>query len=239
MSTMLTHLAEMGRRRQQLAAERRQAEKAHALAVLDHLAAYVRDTCPQAAYVAFAYHGSTRTLDLQGVLGAQPAPLSALPWLWDTNDAEHPLAMCGEALEQDLQTALEPCYSPAWATVSVNKASDGNSWLLELPPPDRHARVSELVRHHHPAATAVVVDGRSAGGRVIEVIEPAADSGETRAKPRWSPECDETVARLVAQMTVLPALREQHLRPVGADYAHPHGVSTSDLIRVMPLRPAQ
>lgn len=73
------HLAIVKQQREDLHAQYRQIEKAHALAVLDHLAAYLRDACPEAVYVTFAYYGNTRTLDLNGVLGAQSSPWARAP----------------------------------------------------------------------------------------------------------------------------------------------------------------
>ncbi|WP_406172281.1 hypothetical protein [Streptomyces sp. NBC_00996] len=232
------HLAIVKQQREDLHAQYRQIEKAHALAVLDHLAAYLRDACPEAVYVTFAYYGNTRTLDLNGVLGAQSSPLGACPWLWDGSDEAHPLAEISEDIELDLASALAPYDSPAWACVSRNSASDGNSWLLELPPPDRAARIAELVRGHHPQATALVVDGRSAGGRVLEVVEGVTEDGsEARARRRWPRECDDAITRLVAQIFALPELADRHLVPTYGLYAAGDGRGSSDLVRLLPLPP--
>jgi hypothetical protein len=231
-------LAILAQQRDDLHAERRRIEKAYALAVLDHVAGYVRAVIPEAAYVTFAYYGNTRTLDLRGVLGAQSSPLGACPWLWDSSDEDDRFAHHSAGLEADLQEALAPYDSPAWATVSRNSASDGNSWLLELPPPDRAARIAELVRMHHPEATAVVVDGRSAGGRVLEVVEGVTEDGsEARARSRWPRECDDAITRLVAQIFALPELTDRHLVPTYGVYAPCDGRGSSDLVRLLPLPP--
>ncbi|MFE6530120.1 hypothetical protein ACFVMA_14390 [Streptomyces rochei] len=119
-----------------------------------------------------------------------------------------------------------------------NSASDGNLWLVELPPLDPAARIVHLVREHHPEATAVVIDGRR-GGRIIEVFVGVADDGTpVRApRPKWSAACDTVLTRLLGQVLALPALADRHLMPLPGDYAHPYGVSTSDQVRLMPLPP--
>lgn len=64
--------------REELEAERLRIEKAYCLAVLDHITAKIRAACPEAVYVTFAFY-SSRTLDLHGVLGAQPSPWEPAP----------------------------------------------------------------------------------------------------------------------------------------------------------------
>ncbi|WP_180685938.1 hypothetical protein [Streptomyces gossypiisoli] len=232
-------LAVLKQQREEADTQRTRAEKAYALAVLDETAALIRDLCPEAVYVNFAYYGSTRTLVLYGVLGEQSSPLGTCPWLWEESDQDHPLAEHGEKIALDLQEALAPYNSPAWARTRRNSASKGNDWLLELPPPDRAARIAELVREHHPEATAVVVDGRSAGGRIIEVIEGVTEDGSDNrtTRRRWNERCDDLLTALVAQMFALPELADRHLLPVGSTYAHPYGSSISDHVRRMPLPP--
>ncbi|MCR8573059.1 hypothetical protein [Streptomyces sp. Isolate_219] len=233
------HLAILAQQRDELDAERGRIEKAHCLAVLDHISAKIRALCPDAVHITFAYYGKTRTLDLDGVLGAQSSPLGVCPWLWEVSDKKHPLAEITEAIALDVQSALAPYNSPAWATVRRNSASPerGNSWLLELPPPDRAARIAQLVREHHPEATAIIVDGRSAGGRVIEIVEGAAEDGTKHLTTRrhWTRECDEILTRLVAQLFAIPTLAGRHLTPLH-DYRHPYGTS-SDLVRLITLPP--
>jgi hypothetical protein len=223
-------LAILADRREELKAERLRIDKAYRLAVLDHIAAKIRAACPEAVYVTFAYYGS-RTLDLHGVLGEQPSPLATCPELWDNREGEdeHPLDLIADQIESDVQTALAPYSSPAGASVHRNSASEGNSWLLELPPADRAARVVELVHEHHPEATALIVDGRAAG-RIIEILEGVADDGTPvrTPRPRWSSTCDTALTRLLGQVLALPALADRHLMPLPGDYAHPYGVSTSD-----------
>ncbi|WP_406303654.1 hypothetical protein OHA61_16575 [Streptomyces sp. NBC_00885] len=233
------HLAILTHQREELDIERGRIENAHCLAVLDHISAKIRVLCPEAVQVTFAYYGKTRTLDLEGVLGAQSSPLGACPWLWENGDEEHPLAEIADDIELDVQRALAPYRSPAWATVRRNSASDGNSWLLELPPPDRAALIAELVREHHPEATAVVVDGHSAGGRVIEIIEGVAEDGsEMRTeRRRWPRECDDVITRLVAHIFALPALADRHLAPIYGIHEPPYGSGSSDLVRLLPLPP--
>ncbi|GAA1919955.1 hypothetical protein [Streptantibioticus ferralitis] len=232
-------VARLAQQREDLATQRRRIEQAYALAVLDHMAATVRQMCPEAAYVTFAYYGKTRALDLHGALGAAASQISPLPWLWDACDSggEHPLDHYSDKLEVDLQQALEPYDSPAWATVSRNAAAEGNSWLLELPPADRAVHIADLIRQYHPEATAVVVDRRNAGGRVIEIIEGIAEDGtdQRTTRRRWSRECDDTIAALVAQIFALPTLADKHLVPAGSAYRHPYGSSPSDLVCLMPL----
>ncbi|MEU7640967.1 hypothetical protein AB0C11_33700 [Streptomyces sp. NPDC039016] len=231
------HLALLAQQREELDTERRRIEKAHCLAVLDHVAARIRQACPEAVHVTFAYHGKTREVDLYGVLGAQSSPLGTCPWLWDGEDQEHPLDELAHAIESDVQDALAPYDCPAWATVRRDQASDGNRWLLELPPADRAARIAQLVREYHPEATAVVVDGHRAGGRIIEIVEGVAEDGrENRTtRRRWSHECEDILTRLVAQIFALPPLTDRHLSPLD-DYRHPYGTS-SDLVRLMTLPP--
>ncbi|WP_275560779.1 hypothetical protein [Streptomyces sp. 5-6(2022)] len=231
-------IAVFAQQRAELDAERRRIQKAYCLTVLDHVAAKVRQACPESAYIGVAYDGKTRELDLLGVLGQQTSPLGGLPWLWEASDEEHPLAELAVEIEADVETALEPCDSAAWATVRRNSASDGNLWLIELPPLDRAARIAQLVREHHPEATAVAIDGRR-GGRIIKVFEGVADDGTpVRApRPKWSAACDTALTRLLGQVLALPALADRHLMPLPGDYAHPHGVGTSDQVRLMPLPP--
>lgn len=234
------HLAILAQQRDELDSERRRFEKAHCLAVLDHIATRIRQACPEAVYVAFAYHGRTRELSLHGVLGAQPTPLGTCPWLWDGSDEDHPLTDLADEVEADVQSALAPHDFPAWATVRHDSASDGNRWLLELPPPDRAVRISQLVREHHPEATAIVVDGRCAGGRVIEIIEGVAEDGtENRTTRRlWPQACDDVITRLVAQIFALPDLADRHLTPTSSRFTHPYGSPPSDAVRVMSLPPS-
>ncbi|MFE7277943.1 hypothetical protein [Streptomyces sp. NPDC057623] len=230
-------LVVLAQQREELDIERRRIQKAHCLAVLDHISAKIRRACPQAQYVGFAYYGKTRELDLLGVLGAQASPLSGLPWLWEKSDEEHHLAELAAEIEVDLQTALEPFDSPAWATVRRNSAGDGNLWLGELPPADRAARIAELVHEHHPEATAIVVDGRSAGGSVIAVIEGAADDGtDNLVRRRWTSDRDNALTRLIAQVFALPALADRHLVPVDG-HSHAHPGTPGDRVRLMPLPP--
>lgn len=232
-------LAILKQQREEADTQRTRAEKAYALAVLDETAALIRDLCPEAMYVNFAYYGDTRTLSLYGVLGEQPSPLGTCPWLWEESDQDHPLAEHCEKIALDLQEALAPYNSLAWARTRQNSASEGNDWLLELPPPDRAARIAELVREHHPQATAVVVDSRSAGGRIIEVIEGVAEDGSDKrtTRRRWNDRCDDLLTALVAQMFALPGLADRHLMPVGRNYTHPYHSSLSDHVRRMPLPP--
>jgi len=233
----LTLLAEQ---RHELNAEGQRIAKAYCLGVLDHVTAKIRSACPEAVYVTFAFY-STRTLDLHGVLGAQTSPLGTCPELWNNREGtqEHPLDYIADEIESDVQTALAPYISPAWASVHRNSATEENSWLLKLPPIDRVARVAELVRERHPEATAVIVDGRKSGGRIIEVLEGLADDGtQIRApRPRWTPSCDTSLTRILAQVLALPALADRHLMPPPSDYVHPHGVSISDQTYLMPLPP--
>ncbi|OIJ97799.1 hypothetical protein BIV25_13410 [Streptomyces sp. MUSC 14] len=228
-------LDDLARRREDLFAELRRIRKAHCLAVLDHITAKVRRVCPQAAYIEFAYQGETRDVGLRGVLGEQGSPLGGLPWLWESGDEEHALAELAVEIEADVQTSLEPYDSPAWATVRRNAASEGNGWLIELPPSDRVARIAQLVRATHPEAGAVVVDRRHAGGRVIEVIEGAAGVIGRCTRPRWTREGDYALTRWVAQIFAIPVLAERHLRPVPGGYAHPYGSSVTTLVRLLPL----
>ncbi|MGW3118570.1 hypothetical protein ACWDBW_15770 [Streptomyces sp. NPDC001107] len=237
----IAQLASLAEQRGALKAERRRIDKAYSLAVLDHITAKIRAACPEAVYVTFAYYGS-RTLDLHGVLGAQPSPLGTCPELWsnleDESGAEHPLDAIAHDIEDDVQTALAPYSSPAWASVHRNSASEGNSWLLELPPADRAARVAELVRDHHPEATAVIADGHSAGGRIIEILAGEADDGTPlRTPPTWPADCDTVLTRLLSQVFALPALTDRHLMPMPCDYVHPYGISPSSQIRLLPLPP--
>ncbi|MFF4051914.1 hypothetical protein ACFYZ5_35255 [Streptomyces chartreusis] len=228
----------LAHQREDLDAERRRIQKAYCLAVLDHISAKVRRACPEAHYIGFAYHGTTRELGLLGVLGTENSPLSGLPWLWEVSDEQHRLAEFAAEIEADVQTALEPFDSPAWATVRRDSASEGNLWLVELPPPDRATRIAELVREHHPQATAVVVDGHSGGGRVITVIEGSAGDGtKSHAQGRWTGKCDDALARLVAQVFALPALADRHLVPTDSSHG-PNGDTPSDRVRLMPLPPA-
>lgn len=232
-------LAILAGRREELQAQHLRTEKAYCLAVLDHITAKIRAACPEAVYVSFALHGS-RILDLHGVLGAEPSPLSACPWLWDSREweDEHPLDDIADQIESDVQTALAPHCPLVWAFAHRNTASDGTSWLLELPPADRAARVAELVREHLPEATALVVDGRAAG-RVIEIFQGVAGDGTPARtpRPRWSADCDTAIAGLLAQMLALPALADQHLMPLPRDYSHLLGISISDQVYLMPLPP--
>jgi hypothetical protein len=233
----LTFLAEQ---RHELDAEGQRLAKAYCLAVLNHVTAKIRAACPEAVYVTFAFY-STRTLDLHGVLGAQTSPLGTCPELWNNREGtqEHPLDSIAHEIESDVQTALAPYLSPAWASVHRNAATEGNSWLLELPPIDRVAHVAELVRERHPEATAVIVDGRRSGGRIIEVLEGVADDGtQVRVpRPRWTPSCDTTLTRILAQVLALPSLADRHLMPLPTDYVHPYGVSISDQTHLVPLPP--
>ncbi|MGP8302019.1 hypothetical protein ACTPOK_29685 [Streptomyces inhibens] len=232
-------LAVLKQQREEADTQRMRAEKAYALAVLDETAALIRSVCPEAVYVNFAYYGDTGTLSLYGVLGEQPSPLVTCPWLREESDRDHPLAERGEKIALDLQEALAPYNSPAWARTRRNSASEGNDWVLELPPPDRAVRIAELVRERHPEATAVVVDGRSAGGRIIEVVEGVAEDGSDNRtnRRRWNERCDDLLTALVAQMFALPDLADRHLLPVGSNYSHPYGSSISDHVRRMPLPP--
>ncbi|WP_405803447.1 hypothetical protein [Streptomyces sp. NBC_01187] len=231
-----SHITSLAQQRETLDRERRRIEKAYALAVLDHTAAYLRAVCPEAVYVEFAYYGNTRALDLHEVLGAQPTSLGTCTFLWDGTEDDHPLTELSDNIEMDLQIALEPYDSPAWATVNRNSASDGNSWLLELPPPDRAARIAELVRAFHPEATGVVVDGHAAGGRVLEIVEDIKGATNFTTKRRWTRGHDEVITRLVAQVFALPALAQRHLVHLQG-YRHPYGSRTTDLVRLMPLPP--
>lgn len=232
-------LGALAQQRQELDAVRRRIQKAYCLTVLDHITAQIRAVRPEAAYVGFTYDGHTRDVGLLGVLGEQTSPLSGLPWLWERSDEEHPLAELAAAIEADVQTALEPYDSPAWATVRANRASDGNLWLVELPPPDRAVRIAQLVGESHPQATAVVVDERGVGGRVIEVVEGVDDDGAPiRVRPRWPGECDDALNRLVAQIFAIPDLADRHLVHAHDRYRHRWWSGTRDLAWLMPLPPA-
>jgi hypothetical protein len=236
-------LDDLARRREELFASLRRVRKAHCLAVLDHITAKIRQACPEAAYIEFAYQGEGREVGLLGVLGEQTSPLGTCPELWSncegSDDSEdHPLDLIAHEIEADVQTALKPYDSPAWATVRRNTASEGNSWLIELPPPDRVARIAQLVRVTHPQATAVVVDARHAGGRVIEVFEGDGGGTGNRTRPGWTRGCDYALTRLAAQIFAIPTLAERHLTPVPVGYAHPYGSAVTALVRLLPLPPA-
>ncbi|MGI5399178.1 hypothetical protein ACQEVG_06900 [Streptomyces sp. CA-135486] len=229
-------VAILAQQREELSLALRRAEQAHCLAIIDHLAAKIRARCPEAAYVAIDRSSEDRAVSVYGVLGEQPSPLGACPWLWDGTQAGHPLNEIDSDITLDIEYALLPPTSPVWALVRRNTGMDG-SWLLELPPADRAARVAQLIRGHHPAATAVIVDGRAGGGRVVGVIEEQADGDAPVpvARPRLSNACDDALTRLVAQVFLLPSLADRHLMPVPRGFAHPHGSSISDQVRLMPL----
>ncbi|MFK0279806.1 hypothetical protein ACIQVL_04930 [Streptomyces sp. NPDC090499] len=211
-------LGVLARQREHLDAVRRRIQKAYCVTVLDHITAQIRAACPEAAYVGFAYDGQARDVGLLGVLGEQTSPLSGLPWLWERGDEEHRLAELAAEIEADVQTALEPYDSPAWATVRRNSASEGNLWLVELPPPDRPTRIAELVREHHPEATAAVIDSHRAGGQIIEVVEGITDDGaDNLVCPRWPRKSDETLNQMVAQLLALPARAQRQLVPADHD----------------------
>jgi hypothetical protein len=227
--------------RQKIAEQYEQTRKAYCLAVVDDLAAYIRAIRPQAAYVAFALYGD-RSTSLLGILGAQPSPPGNGSWLWDvTAGDEHPLTAVRDALTVDLDDALGRVRSPLWPMVSPHGPVEDNCWLLELPPPDRAARIAELVREHHPSATAAVTDVRMAGGRVIEIIDnpiPAGGQAHQATKPRWPSQADDEITRLAAHMWALPDARARYFTPVGDDYVHPYGYPPSDLVRRLNLPPA-
>ncbi|WP_425834233.1 hypothetical protein [Streptomyces fractus] len=248
------HLAVVTQRRRDMAGQLRLVERAHAVTVLDHLAALVRDACPQAAYVAFAYYGNTRSVDLHGVLAEAPTELSPLPWLWDRqnrqtdgedeDDGGHVLDGLADRIERDTETILRSYQSPVWSAVRRNTASEGNSWLLQLPPADRVAHIAELVRAHHPEASHIVVDGRS-GGRALEVLEgpqgvegPEGDGPVYRTvRCAWPLHTDDEIARMIAQIFALPDLADRHLEAARTTYRHPFGQHPSDSIRILPLPP--
>ncbi|MFE3216135.1 hypothetical protein [Streptomyces antimycoticus] len=238
--TPATHdaVAILAQQREDLALALRRAEQAHCLSIIDHLAAKVRARCPEAVYVAFDRSGEDRTVTVYGVLGEQPSPLAACPWLWDGTETGHPLNEIDSDVILDIEYALLPPTSPAWALVRRSTGMDG-SWLLELPPADRAARVAELIRGHHPAATAVIVDSRAGGGRVVGVIEEQTDGKVPApvARPRLSRECDDALTRLVAQVFLLPPLADRHLRPIQRDVTHHYGssASVSDQVRLLLL----
>ncbi|MEU0839503.1 hypothetical protein ABZ370_08535 [Streptomyces sp. NPDC005962] len=226
----------LAQQRENLSLAFRRAEQAHCLSIIDHLAAKIRLRCPEAAYIAFDRTGEHRAVAVHGVLGEQPSSLGACPWLWDGTESGHPLNEIDTDITLDIEYALLPPTSPVWALVRRNTGMDG-SWLLELPPVDRAARAAELIRGHHPAATAIIVDGRAAGGRVVGVVEDRAD-GETQTpavRPRLSSACDDALTRLVAQVFLLPPLADRHLMPVPNGFVHPYSISTSDQVHLMPL----
>ncbi|MFD7499538.1 hypothetical protein [Streptomyces sp. NPDC059850] len=230
------HVSILAQQREDLSLALRRAEQAHCLSIIDHLAAKIRTRCPEAAYIAFDRAGEHRAVTVYGVLGEQPSPLGACPWLWDGTESGHPLNEIDADITLDIEYALLPPTSPVWAFVRRDTGMDG-SWLLELPPVDRAARVAELMRGRHPAATAIIVDGRAAGVRVVRVVEDWPDDDpQTRAvRPRLSRACDGALTRLVAQVLLLPPLADRHLMPVPGGFVHSHGVSTSDQVRLMPL----
>ncbi|MFE7117506.1 hypothetical protein ACFU99_19035 [Streptomyces sp. NPDC057654] len=231
------HLIAVARRRAALTTELWRIEQAHWLTVLDHISARIRCHCPEAAHVALAYDVPTQAVDLKGVLGAQSSPLGARPCLWDGSDEQHTVAKIAKSIEADIQSALMPHQSPVWAMMRRNSVSENHSWSLELPPPDRAARIAELVREYHPEATAVVVDGHCSGGRIIEIVEGTADDG-TRSlttRRRWASECDNVLRLLVSGIFAIPDLAHCHLTPLH-DYRHPYGTS-NELVRLMTLPP--
>ncbi|GAA0643037.1 MULTISPECIES: hypothetical protein [Streptomyces] len=231
-------VAILAQQREELALALRRAEQAHCLGIIDHLAAKIRARCPEAVYVAIDRSGEHRAVTVHGVLGEQPSPLGACPWLWDGTETGHPLNEIDSDITLDIEYALLPPTSPVRALVQHNMSMD-DCWLLELPPADRAACVAELIRGHHPAATAVIVDGRAGGGRVVGVIEEQRDGKVPApvARPRLSSACDDALTRLVAQVFLLPPLADRHLMPVPRGFAHPHGSSASDQVRLMPLPP--
>jgi hypothetical protein len=231
-------LAVLAHERDALDAERRRLARAHCLAVLDYIAVKIRSVSPDAVYVAFTYDGRLREPYVQGILGAQPSPLGACPWLWDGSDEDHPLNELFDEIERAVQTALEPPHSLAWASVVPDTAGEGKRRLLELPPPSRIGRIAELVHKFHPAATALVVDGQ-AGGRVIEIIEGAGGDGtERRTTGRiWGSERNREIRRLVCEVFALPYLAEGCLEPVANGYTRPDSRTISDLVCVLPLPP--
>ncbi|MFJ1994233.1 hypothetical protein [Streptomyces asiaticus] len=231
-------VAILAQQREELALALRRAEQAHCLAIIDHLAAKIRARCPEAVYVAMDRSGEDRTVTVYGVLGEQPSPLGACPWLWDGTETGHPLNEIDSDIILDIEYALLPPTSPVWALVRRNMGMDG-SWLLELPPADRAARVAELIREHHPAATAVIVDSRAGGGRVVGVIEEQTDGKAPVpvARPRLSSACDDALTRLVTQVFLLPPLADRHLKSIPTDFTHPYGssVNVSDQVRLLLL----
>lgn len=224
-------------RRERLAGQLRRAEHAHLLATADHIAEYVRAVCPGACHIEFAFHADTRTIDLGGIYGSAPTPLSGCPLLWDAADSEHPMADLRDELGRDVEELLAPFNSPAWTFVHPNAASETNSWLLDLPPADRTARIAQLVRQHHPAAVALIVDFQATGGRIIQVIEEAEPGGTSRQHELWrcSGRADQEISRLLRHMRVLPDLRDRYFEPVPDAISHPFGGSFDGSVYLLKL----
>jgi hypothetical protein len=224
-------------RRERLAGQLRRAEHAHLLATIDHVAEYVRTVWPQARCIEFAFHADTRTIDLGGIYGNPPTPLSGCPLLWEAADQEHPMAELRAELSGDVEQLLAPFNSPAWTFVHPNSASESNSWLMDLPPADRVARIAQLVRQHHPAAAALIVDFQATGGRVIQVIEEAEPGGSSpqHALWRWSGRADLEISQLLRHMRVLPDLSDRHFEPVPDAFRHPLGVSFNGSVYLLKL----
>lgn len=224
-------------RRDRLAGLYQRAEHAVMLAVLDHVGEYVQAVCPQARYIEFAFRSETRSVDLGGVYGGQPSPLGVCPLLWEaTTDDDHPLSAVKDDLLRDVEMVLAPSSSPAWSSVQPNSASDSNSWLLELPPADRVARIAELVRQHHPDAAALIIDCRTTGGRVIQIIDgPKGKESREHASWRWSGRTDIEISRLLRQLLLLPDLRDRHFEQVPDGFRHPFGDDCNDSAYVLKL----
>lgn len=226
-------LTALTRQRDELAAQLSRVRKAHCVAVLDYVTAKVRHACPEAEYIEFSYHGQTRDLGVLGVLGEDTTRSGSLPLLWEKGEMGHSLTWLGSEIEINLQNAMEPYDSLVWTGVRRNTARQGNSWLLQLPPLDRVARVAQLVREFHSRATSVIADGGPAGIRVVEVIEENGGNSRRRVRPCWTEERDEALARLVAHVFALPALADRHLLPVG----HIESGAYTGFARRIPLPP--
>ena len=110
-------VAILAQQREELSLALRRAEQAHCLAIIDHLAAKIRARCPEAVYVAFDRSGEDRAVTVHGVLGEQPSPLGACPWLWDGTETDHPLNEIDSDITLDVEYALLPPTSPTWALV--------------------------------------------------------------------------------------------------------------------------
>lgn len=189
------------------------AQAQYEIAVLDHVTARILDAHPEATHLTFDHHDHTRELDLHALWTTHHGGTEEL--LLDIHRDTDFTGLDFAEITDDLCDALAARRSAAWSAVRPEPRPD-RRWVLDLPPADRIARITDLVHAHHPRAGVLAIDLRSDPARVVGVtlLDDAGLAKDIDARgdtPLWPAETERQITALVQQIHALSHLATHHL----------------------------